>query len=133
MAASMPPLPRPTTTTGLLSWASALVSALEIQMRRLTASQFAGSWDTSATAAGTTSATAYPIKAQVTIFTTVAAGTGAILPPQTPGTWGLVFNAGAHALMLYGAGTINGGTSISVAAGSKAIWMLNTSLQAFAS
>jgi hypothetical protein len=53
------------------------------------------------TAAGSTQATALPLPADVNRFTTVAASTGAILPPSNPGDMIVVQNAGANALAVY--------------------------------
>ena len=54
------------------------------------------------TATGTSSQTAaYPINADVSRFTTVAANAGALLPAMNPGDDVVVFNGGANALLLY--------------------------------
>lgn len=53
------------------------------------------------TALGTTQANALQIPADICKFTTVAAGTGAVLPASNPGDGGTVFNGGANALLLY--------------------------------
>ena len=53
------------------------------------------------TAAGTNQATAYAMTAADNEFTTVAAGTGAVLYAGSPGDEQLVFNAGANALKVY--------------------------------
>jgi hypothetical protein len=62
------------------------------------------------TATGSTQATALPLPADACKFTTVAASTGAIIPPSNAGDSGVVFNGGANALLLYPptGGTING-------------------------
>lgn len=76
----------------------------------------------SLTATGSTQATALPLPADVCKFTTVAASTGAIIPPANPGDSGTVFNGGASALLLYppvggkvNAVATNGGYSIATA------------------
>lgn len=53
------------------------------------------------TATGAAQATALPLPADICKFTTVAASTGAIIPPANPGDSGTIFNAGANALSLY--------------------------------
>jgi hypothetical protein len=62
------------------------------------------------TAAGTTQANALPLPADICKFTTVAAGSGAILPACNPADSGSIFNGGASALLLYPpvGGKING-------------------------
>lgn len=62
------------------------------------------------TATGTTQGTALPLPADVCKFTTVAASTGAIIPPCNGADSGSVFNGGASALLLYPpvGGKING-------------------------
>ena len=85
---------------------------------------------TGLSAAGTTQATATAITKTNSVFATVAAGAGAVLPNLPPVTVGggltfaefHVFNAGANALLLYPAtgGTINAlaaNAALSVAAG----------------
>lgn len=83
--------------------------------------------DTGKTAAGTTQATAYAIVSKFTIFGTVGASSGAILPAR-----GEVFvvNNGANTLTLYPpvGGNINGGTlnaGVSVPATKTAICISN--------
>lgn len=75
--------------------------------------------ETGKTATGTTSADAYTITKGITVFTTVASGTGAALP--TPAGAGLVvrvFNRGANALTVYppATHTLNGGATGTVSA-----------------
>jgi hypothetical protein len=53
------------------------------------------------TATGTVQGNALPLPADLCKFTTVAAGTGAIIPAANPGDGGSVFNGGAQALLLY--------------------------------
>lgn len=53
------------------------------------------------TATGSTQGTALALPADICKFTTVAASTGAILPPCNPGDSGTIFNGGANALSLY--------------------------------
>lgn len=62
------------------------------------------------TATGSTQGTALALPADINKFTTVAASTGAIIPPANPGDSGTVFNGGANALSLYPpvGGKING-------------------------
>ena len=62
------------------------------------------------TATGTTQGTAYVCGADYNRFTTVASGSGAILPSLNPGDYVTVINAGANALKLYPpvGGQING-------------------------
>ena len=64
----------------------------------------------SLTAAGTSAATAYAITATTNVFTTVAAGTGCILPSGGKGDRIHVANLGISALMIYPptSGTMNG-------------------------
>jgi hypothetical protein len=75
---------------------------------------------TGATATGATQGTAYQITAVNTRFGTVAAGTGAILPPASvtsPGDEVVITNFGANALALYpqvGGAINNGATNASV-------------------
>lgn len=57
------------------------------------------------TAAGTTQANALATTTQTTRLTTVAAGTGILLPPSAAGLEVMVINHGANAVMVYGAGT----------------------------
>jgi hypothetical protein len=83
----------------------------------------AGPTGTGATAAGTTAATGYQIAAGVTIFGTVAANSGCVLPATSQvGGEGLeitIINNGANYLTVYpspndlaGSGTINGVASV---------------------
>lgn len=53
------------------------------------------------TATGSTQGTALALPADTCKFTTVAASTGAIIPPANPGDSGTIFNGGANALSLY--------------------------------
>lgn len=53
------------------------------------------------TATGTTQATALPLGADNNNFTTVAAGSGCILPAMNPGDDITVYNGGANALLIY--------------------------------
>lgn len=57
--------------------------------------------ETGKTATGTEQADAYELKTLITQFTTVAAGTGAILPNVGPGKEVKVKNRGANALLVY--------------------------------
>lgn len=98
------------------------------QTKKLTGSGFAGLQaisiigdnDYGATATGTNAGTAYPVGYVNTIFTTVAASTGAILPAGAATSDRLcIVNRGANALTVYPntGGTADGGASVSVAAG----------------
>lgn len=53
------------------------------------------------TATGNSQGTALSLPADICKFTTVAASTGAIIPPANPGDCGTVFNGGGNALSLY--------------------------------
>jgi hypothetical protein len=53
------------------------------------------------TATGTTQAGALPLGADCCNFTTVPAGSGAILPTMNPGDQISVYNGGANALLVY--------------------------------
>lgn len=53
------------------------------------------------TATGTIQGNALPLPADICKFTTVAAGTGTILPAANPADSGTLFNAGANALLVY--------------------------------
>lgn len=52
-------------------------------------------------AAGTTQATALPLGADCCNFSTVASGSGCILPPMNPADQISVYNGGANALLVY--------------------------------
>jgi len=65
------------------------------------ANSMATSIATSATANGSTQGTAYPITTTSVQFTTVASGTGAILPTCVPGQRIFIANDGANNLLLY--------------------------------
>lgn len=87
----------------------------------LQASAIQGTVESAATATGTTQATAYPLKADVTYFSTVTGTTGAILPIMNGGDSLTVFNGSAQALLIYppvGAALnkLSANTSYSVAA-----------------
>lgn len=62
------------------------------------------------TALGTIQGNAFVIGADISRFTTVAAGTGAILPAMNPGDSVDIVNAGANALLVYPpvGGKVNG-------------------------
>jgi hypothetical protein len=84
------------------------------------------------TATGTTRADAYPLVASLTQFTTVASGTGAVLPTlSTAGNpiyqqFYFVKNDGAETLTVYAAGTISGtagATGVSVLAAEGAMFL----------
>lgn len=61
----------------------------------------ATSTGTGLTAAGTTTADAYAITKQHSVFSTVASNTGARLPAATAGTTITIYNRGANALKVY--------------------------------
>ena len=65
------------------------------------ANSMATSIATGATANGSTQTTAYPITTTSVQFTTVASGTGAILPTCVPGQRIFIANDGANQLLLY--------------------------------
>lgn len=73
-------------------------------------------------AAGTNQATATPLTTVMNRVTTTPSGSGVLLPPSAPGLQITVYNAGANALLVYGAGSdqINGAASFSIAAGKNA-------------
>lgn len=62
------------------------------------------------TALGTTQGNALQLPADVNYFTTVAAGTGTVLPAMNPGDSVNIYNKGANALLVYPpvGGVING-------------------------
>lgn len=65
------------------------------------------STDVDAIALGTTSANGYRLKAQRTQFTTVAAGTGAVIPSDLDvGQSVVIYNDGASALKVYATGPV---------------------------
>lgn len=82
------------------------------------------------TATGSTQADAFALSATNTQFSTVAAGTGAILPSfMQPGDYARVFNNGANALLVYpvsGAAINNGATNagFSIAANKSAQFIM---------
>lgn len=86
-----------------------------------------GTVQTGRTAAGSTQGTAYVITEDITEFTTVAIGTGAVLPADlAAGDELAVLNAGANALSLYPptGGVLNAAAAnaaVSVPAGKSAI------------
>jgi hypothetical protein len=89
------------------------------------------------TAAGTTQGTALAITNQTNEFTTVAAGSGGILPSPEQGEFIFVANAGANALNVYPATghTINAlaaNTAFSLAAGKNCIFWAATSSKWYA-
>ena len=100
-------------------------------------SGFAGSFQTfsctdALTATGTNQGTALAIKTMQNRFTTVASGTGAILPAAVPGMNIVIMNAGANSLQVYGNGsdTINGiaaATGVSLASGKTAEYFTTVS------
>lgn len=90
-----------------------------------------GDAQVSQTATGSTQATAFQIVASSTEFTTVAASTGAVLPPVvsriTSGDIAAIYNQGASTLTVYppvggriGLAAVNAG--VSVASGKSALF-----------
>jgi len=86
------------------------------------------------TATGSTQGTAFPLNAELTEFTTVAASTGALLPSTTSGIAPLVgdtffvINNGANALAVYpptggSIGTAAANTALSVPANKTALFI----------
>lgn len=57
------------------------------------------------TAAGTTQATALQLSSEINRVTTVAVGSGVMLPASSPGLTVLVINSGANPVQVYGSGT----------------------------
>lgn len=99
------------------------------------AGSFIGGVSVGQTATGTTQADAFALSVSNTQFTTVASGTGAIVPSfMQPGDYLRVFNNGANALLVYpisGAAINNGATNagFSVAANKSAqFFMLSPTL-----
>jgi len=89
----------------------------------LAAQAIAGTVNDGLTATGTTQATALLISGDLNVFSTVASGTGCILPVGGENDTYSIINDGANALLIYPpvGGTINGGAvnaSASLAAGS---------------
>lgn len=81
---------------------------------------------TGLTATGTNQATAYALTASISVFSTTASGTGALLPPCVGRPDFAILNSGANALTVYPTGsteTINGTTSFSVTNAKQAIFM----------
>lgn len=66
------------------------------------ASAIQGTVESAATATGSSSQTgSYPLKADITYFTTVPANSGALLPTMNPGDSLTIFNGTATALLLF--------------------------------
>lgn len=82
---------------------------------------------TGLSAAGATQATATAITADMSVFGTVASGTGAILPGTNGASRYVVRNGGANALLVYApvGGTMNGTSngSVSVATSTNAMFV----------
>mgnify|MGYP001766522991 CR=1 FL=1 len=99
------------------------------------AKSIVGTIEAAATAAGSTAANAYALKADATLFTTVGSGTGAKLPATAPvGSELRVYNGGANALLVYPptSGQINNQTAttgtVSIAAGKGALFARLTNI-----
>lgn len=60
-----------------------------------------GTVATGLTATGSTQAGALPLPADINKFTTVASGTGTLLPAMNPGDSVNIFNGGVSALLVY--------------------------------
>lgn len=74
------------------------------------------------TAAGTNQATALVLPSNINRFTTVASGTGVVLPAATkPGQILYIYNAGANVLKVYG----NGSDTIDGVAGATGVSLTN--------
>lgn len=92
-------------------------------LNSLSSLNIGGDVDSGATATGTTSSDAYQIVSVYTQFTTVDASTGAILPTTETGMELMIANDGAHTLTVYpSSGTIDGASSVSIAAGKRRIF-----------
>lgn len=81
------------------------------ELNNMNASGGTRSVDNAVTALGTTLATAYQIKAALTVFSVVAASTGALLPSNLQvGQSVVIYNSGASPLTVYApsGGTIDG-------------------------
>lgn len=80
-----------------------------------------GSVATALTGAGTNLATGLALKSAVNVFSTTAAGTGAVLPASTLSSEVVVNNGGASALLVYpptAAGTVGvGGAGVGFSVG----------------
>lgn len=91
------------------------------------------SLDGTVTATGTNRGTAYAVKAQRTVVTSAAAGTGVLLLSCAVRLYhGVVINAAALPITLYASGTqtingIAGSTGVTVVAGGVSNWTCNTS------
>jgi hypothetical protein len=81
----------------------ALASRLTVAgISAVQAAAIQGTVESAATATGSTSQTgSYPLKADITYFTTGGAGTGALLPSMNSGDSMTVFNGTATAILLY--------------------------------
>lgn len=114
--------------TGAVTLSSTLAAGVTTITGSLTTSTYAiQSVGNALSGAGTTRADATVIAKQINNFTTVASGTGAVLPAGVAGTKILVFNAGANVLQVYG----NGSDTIDGVAGSTGVPLTNTKRAAF--
>lgn len=80
------------------------------------------------TAVGTNRSTALALTNQINNITTAAAGTGVTLPAGVPGNIILVFNAGANAAQVYGAGSdtvdgVAGSTGVPLTNAKRAVFI----------
>ena len=138
-----PPFQRPpeSATPAIKEAWNQLVNQLEIQFRRLSTAAasnsfpgFAFTWDWPATATGTNQATAYLLKAYLTVVTSVPAGTGVVMFDAPSVLWGTVINADpSNGLWFYPYGTtaLNGGgagVGVPIPPGSVANWSVNPTL-----
>ncbi|GBQ90402.1 hypothetical protein AA13595_2883 [Gluconacetobacter johannae DSM 13595] len=85
-------------------------------------------------AAGTTQGSAAALVANVNLFTTVAAGGGAVLTAGAVGTWRKVLNRGAAALLVYppaggGIDAMAADAPVTILAGGVATFWQNSSTQ----
>jgi hypothetical protein len=101
-----------------------MAAGMAAGLAQMVGQEFAGAL----TATGTTQANALNIaSSDVSIFTTVAAGTGAVLPLAEAQPPQVVYNGGVSALLVYPAGTetinaLGASTAISVPAGKSAVF-----------
>lgn len=103
--------------------------------------EVAGNGQYGQTAAGTNSATAFPLLTQQTEFTTTGSGTGARLRGDLgPGESQLVFNGGSNALLVYpptggkiNAGTTDAGFSVGVGKSAEFFCLDNLNFRSFLS
>jgi len=94
-----------------------------------------GQGNTTQVSAGTTNADATALSGDIVTLTTVAAGTGVIMPAMNQGDWVVVGNQGANALLVYppSGGQINALTrttgGFSIAAAKQAVFYCLNAIQ----